>query len=186
MVSALGGNVLTDRLVVPGALLGISQSSKTIRNHAAAFLLALLPSLWISWALAPFLAFLGGYQWIAFLGIAEAVAWAEQRAAERWVAGPGFVDPLGFLTTNCAYIGSVLLAFSGEQGFWWVSAKGLGSAAGYGLVLYLAATLRIRLAGAPVPKSFRGLPSVLILLGFLAMVLMGFAQAFHLYPPGLP
>jgi Na+-translocating ferredoxin:NAD+ oxidoreductase RnfA subunit len=48
------------------------------------------------------------------------------------------------------------------------------------------ATLRARLAGAPIPKSFSGLPSVLILLGLLAMVLIGFAQAFHLYPPGLP
>lgn len=186
MVSALGGNVLTNRLVVPGAVLGISQSSKTIRNHVVAFLLALLPSLWISWALVPFLAFLRGYQWIAFLGIVEAVAWAEKRAAERWVQGKGFVNPLGYLTTNCAYIGSVLLAFSGDQGFWWVSAKGLGLAAGYGLVLYLATTLQARLAKAPVPKSFSGLPSVLILLGLLAMVLMGFAQAFHLYPSALP
>jgi electron transport complex protein RnfA len=179
--AGLAWNVLTDRLVVPGAALGFTRKHKAVRHHLLAFFLALLPSLWISWAIATYVPFPGSLQWILFLGIAGLVVWVEGGFAQ-WLHKGDVTAHLSLLPANCAFFGTILLVLSGRQGFVITTAKGLGATLGYGLVLYLLTTFRNRLQGAPTPKALSGLPSALILLGLISMVLMGFAQAFHLYP----
>lgn len=179
--AGLAWNVLTDRLVVPGAALGFTRKHKAVRHHLLAFLLALFPSLWISWAVAAYVPLLKSLQWVLFLGIAGLVVWAERGVAQRLHKGD-ITAHLSLLPANCAFFGTILLALSGSQGFVITTAKALGAFLGYGLVLYLLATFRDRLKGAPTPKSLTGLPSALILLGLISMVLLGFARAFHLYP----
>jgi electron transport complex protein RnfA len=180
--SGLAWNVLTDRLVVPGAALGFTRKHKAVRHHLLAFFLALLPSLWISWTIATYVPFPGSLQWVLFLGIAGLVVWVEGMLSARWLHEGDVTAHLSLLPANCAFFGTILLVLSERQGFVLTTAKGAGATLGYGLVLYLLATFRNRLKGAPTPKALTGLPSALILLGLISMVLMGFAQAFHLYP----
>lgn len=180
--AGLAWNVLTDRLVVPGAALGFTREHRTVRPHFAAYFLAFLPSLWICWTIAPFLAFLDGFKWILFLGAASLVIWGERTVSLKWFPEQGFTSHLSLLPVNGAFFGTILLVLSEPEGFLLMTAKGLGATLGYGLILYLLATFRGRLKGAPIPKSVSGLPSVLILLGLFSMVLMGLARAFRLYP----
>ena len=52
---------------------------------------------------------------------------------------------------------------------------GIGACGGYLLLSWLTAEGMERLDNPDVPKAFRGLPSVLIYLGILALALMGFS-----------
>lgn len=180
--AGLAWNVLTDRLVVPGAVLGFTREHRTARGHRIAFFLALLPSLWICWAIAAYVPFPVSLKWVLYLGVAGLVVWVERMMVARWLHEGEVTAQLGLLPVNCAFFGAILLVLSEPLGFVMTTAKGLGTTLGYGLVLYLLAAFRIRLAGAPIPKALTGLPSVLILLGLISMVLLGFTQAFHLYP----
>ena len=51
---------------------------------------------------------------------------------------------------------------------------GLGCGVGFALALLVHATLEERIAEAPIPRPFRGLPLSLITLGILAMAFLGF------------
>ncbi len=182
LAAALAGNVLSDRLVVPGAAVGFTRDRGVIRDHLLAFLLALVPSLWISWVASSYLLFLGRLSWIAFLGAAGLVVLGERAVFLQGLHQERVASHLALLPANCAFIGTILVVLSEPQGFLLTTAKGLGATLGYGLVLVVLTTLRTKLRGSPIPKSLAGLPSVLILLGLISMVLLGFAQAFHLYP----
>jgi electron transport complex protein RnfA len=56
----------------------------------------------------------------------------------------------------------------------------LGACAGFLLLSWLTAEGMERLDNPDIPKAFRGLPSVLIYLGILALALMGFTGSVSL------
>lgn len=75
---------------------------------------------------------------------------------------------------DSALIGMLLLmsqdGVTGVQNLW----VALGGGLGYLVTLVVMATLRERLELAPIPKSLRGTPILLITAGLLAMALLGF------------
>jgi Na+-translocating ferredoxin:NAD+ oxidoreductase RnfA subunit len=179
--AGLAFNVLTDRLVVPGAALGFSRKPGILPRHLTAFFLALLPSLWLSWAISAYVPFPTSLKWVLYLGVSGLVVWAGKGVCANWLREKDLGAHIGLLPANCAFFGTILLVLSGPQGLAIATAKGVGAALGYGLILYLLTSFRNRLKGSPTPKALSGVPSALILLGLISMVLMGLAQAFHLY-----
>lgn len=75
---------------------------------------------------------------------------------------------------DTALIGLLLLlavrGVTGVQNVW----VALGASLGYFVVLVIMATIRERLALAPVPKAFQGVPIILITAGLLGIALLGF------------
>jgi len=82
---------------------------------------------------------------------------------------------LPLITTNCAVLGVALLNVQEGAGFARSVGYGIGSAAGFTLVLVLFAGLRERLALARVPAAFAGAPIGFITAGLLSLAFMGFA-----------
>jgi electron transport complex protein RnfA len=82
---------------------------------------------------------------------------------------------LPLITTNCAVLGVALLNVQEGAGFARSVGYGIGSAAGFTLVLVLFAGLRERLALARVPDAFAGAPIGFITAGLLSLAFMGFA-----------
>ncbi|MEM9532290.1 MAG: electron transport complex subunit RsxA [Pseudomonadota bacterium] len=81
---------------------------------------------------------------------------------------------LPLITTNCAVLGVALLAVRDHENLLHAMTFGLGSAAGFGLVLVLFAGLRERIAAGPVPVAFQGPGIALITAGLMALAFMGF------------
>ena len=82
---------------------------------------------------------------------------------------------LPLITTNCAVLGVALLNTHVQRSLFEAMLFGLGSAAGFGLVLLLFAAARERLDASPVPAAFRGVPIALVTAGLMALGFMGFA-----------
>lgn len=82
---------------------------------------------------------------------------------------------LPLITTNCSVLGIALLVTAKPTVFLHSLFYGLGTAIGFSLVLVLFASLRERIATAPVPAAFQGAPIALITAGLMALAFMGFS-----------
>lgn len=82
---------------------------------------------------------------------------------------------LPLITTNCAVLGIALLVASQPKSFVHSLFYGLGTAMGFSLVLVIFASIREKLATAPIPPAFEGSPIALITAGLMALAFMGFA-----------
>ena len=74
---------------------------------------------------------------------------------------------------NCAVMGTILIAFSDGYGFLKSMGFSLGSGVGYTLALLLLNEGRKRIALSDVPRSFRGLPVMLLYVGILSLAIYG-------------
>lgn len=81
---------------------------------------------------------------------------------------------LPLITTNCAVLGVALLNTNLAHNLVQSVTYGFGASLGFALVLVLFAALRERLAGADVPKPFRGASIALITAGLVSLAFMGF------------
>ncbi|MBL8029140.1 MAG: electron transport complex subunit RsxA [Fibrobacteres bacterium] len=82
---------------------------------------------------------------------------------------------LPLITTNCAVLGCVLLSVKAQQDFVTSIIYGASSAVGFTLALLLLASIRERLALAPIPKVLQGVPIALLTASILSLAFMGFA-----------
>lgn len=77
---------------------------------------------------------------------------------------------LPLITTNCAVLGIILLNVYNEYTFIETLVFSLGSSLGFLLVIYIFSTMRERMEGTPIIKSFKGFPIALITAGIMAMI----------------
>lgn len=54
-------------------------------------------------------------------------------------------------------------------------ASGFGTSVGFAVALLLMASIRERIEGNDIPKSFRGMPIVLITAGLMSIAFIGFS-----------
>ena len=74
---------------------------------------------------------------------------------------------------NCAVLGSIIIALTSGYGVFQAAGYALGSGIGYTLALLLIWEGRRRLALTDVPRSFRGLPILLLYMGILSLAIYG-------------
>lgn len=94
-------------------------------------------------------------------------------------SAPGLYVALGvylpLITTNCAVLGTAIIAANKNFDFLYSIVYAVSTALGFGLAIVLFAAIRTQLELAEVPRSMRGVPIALIVAGILAMAFMGFA-----------
>jgi electron transport complex protein RnfA len=179
------GTVLVNNVVLT-KFLGLCPFMGTSRNLDNAIGLSLATGLvltitsgacWLvmHWLLQPFgLEYLRTLTFI--LVIAATVQLTEglmRKSAPLLYQSLGLFLPL--ITTNCAVLGVALLNTNEQRSLFEAMLFGLGSAAGFALILILFAAARERLDASPVPAAFRGIPIALVTAGLMALGFMGFA-----------
>ena len=80
---------------------------------------------------------------------------------------------LPLITTNCAVLGVVSEFTASKTDFGMAMANAIGTSAGFTLVIFLYACIRVRLEASATPKAFKGLPIALIVAAIMAMAFMG-------------
>lgn len=94
-------------------------------------------------------------------------------------SAPGLYVALGvylpLITTNCAVLGTAIIAANKNFDFLYSIVYAVSTALGFGLAIVLFAAIRSQLELADVPRSMKGVPIALIVAGILAMAFMGFA-----------
>lgn len=94
-------------------------------------------------------------------------------------AMPSLYEALGvylpLITTNCAVLGVAITNVQKEYGIWIGIVNGFATAVGFTIAIVILAGIREKLEYNDVPKSFRGMPMVLLTAGLMAIAFCGFS-----------
>ncbi len=92
---------------------------------------------------------------------------------------PALYNSLGIflplITTNCAVLGSALIAVKKNYGLFETIVYSVSTSLGFIIAIVLFAGLRENLKYSKVPESMEGLPIALITTGIMSLAFMGFA-----------
>lgn len=181
MVSAaFVNNVVLSQFLGLCPFLGVSKRIKTSTGMGGAVIAVITISsaicgLLYQFVLAPLdLTYLNTIVFI--LVIASLVQFLEMYIKK---ANPKLYESLGvylpLITTNCAVLGAVLSNVQNSYNFIESVASGFGTSVGFAVALLLMASIRERIEGNDIPKSFRGMPIVLITAGLMSIAFIGFS-----------
>ncbi len=94
-------------------------------------------------------------------------------------SNPALYQSLGvflpLITTNCAVLGVALSNVQKNYDIWTSTINGFGTALGFALAILLLASIRERNEDNDVPKSFKGMPHVLLTAGLMSIAFFGWA-----------
>ena len=181
----LVGTVLVNNIVLVRFLglcpfMGVSRRLETAAGMALATAFVLTIATALTYVLYTYVLAPLGLEYlkiILFLLVIAAVVQFTEIVVHR--TSPLFYQVLGIylplITSNCAILGIALLNIEESRTFVAAIAFGLGTAAGFALVLVLFTALRERIAAADVPGPFKGAAIGLITAGLMALAFMGLA-----------
>ncbi len=178
--SALVQNFIFAKFYGICPFLGVSDKPATAAGMGMAVTFVITLSSAATWAvydfiLEPFdLVFL---KTIVFILIIAALVQLIEMFLKKFI--PTLYQALGIylplITTNCAVLGSALLNIQNGYNFIYSVAYGFSAAIGFTMAILIFAGVRARLQFAQAPKSFQGMPLVLISAGLIAMAFSGFS-----------
>ena len=82
---------------------------------------------------------------------------------------------LPLITTNCAVLGVTILNITENYTFMQSIVNSIGAGIGFMVAMVLFNGVRQRIEGNDVPKTFQGLPSILIAASIVSLAFMGFS-----------
>ncbi len=160
--------------------LGVSDKPDTALGMGLAVTFVITLSNAVTWLVYQILEKFGleYFKTIAFILVIAALVQLIEMFLRRFV--PALYSALGIylplITTNCAVLSSALLSIQNGYNFIESVCFGFAAALGFTLAIVVFAGVRMRLATARPPRSFRGFPLTLIAAGLLAMAFSGFTS----------
>jgi len=82
---------------------------------------------------------------------------------------------LPLITTNCAVLGVTILNITENYTFMQSIVNAIGAGIGFMVAMVLFNGVRTRIEGNDIPKTFQGLPSILIAASIVSLAFMGFS-----------
>jgi electron transport complex protein RnfA len=177
-------NIVLARYLGQCPFLGVSTRLETATGMGMAVVFVITLASGTTWIVQTYL--LNPYdlqylQTIAFiLVIATLVQLVEmflQKSVPALYRALGIFLPL--ITTNCAVLGTAVLAIQNEYGFAETLFFAFASSVGYGLALILLTGIREKLETSPVPIHLKGTSAGLVTAGLLALAFLGFKGMVH-------
>lgn len=115
-------------------------------------------------------------QFLTFIGVIAALVQILEMSLDKFF--PALYNALGIflplITVNCAIFGGVAFAVQREYSFGESVVYGIGSGTGWALAIILLAAVREKLKYADMPDGVRGLGSVFIIAGLMAIGFQSF------------
>ncbi len=113
---------------------------------------------------------------LTFIGVIAALVQILEMALDKFM--PALYNALGIflplITVNCAIFGGVAFAVQKEYNFTESVVYGVGSGIGWALAITLLAAVREKLKYADMPEGMRGLGSVFMTAGLMALGFQSF------------
>jgi H+/Na+-translocating ferredoxin:NAD+ oxidoreductase subunit A len=179
IAACLANNLVLDYLLGVSPVFAVSRKIETALGMSVAMLVVLPITSLFSYALDVYilrpldLQFL---QLLAFVLIISLLTLIIEKALEKFRPALHERTAVFFplLLVNTALLGVALLNIQQSHGLIFSIFFGIGSAAGFGIVVVIFSALRQRIAVADVPLAFQGVSILLITLGILSMAFLGF------------
>ncbi len=160
--------------------LGVSKNTRTAFGMGCAVTFIITVSSAVTYAVNRFILVpldIGYLRTIAFILVIAALVQLVELALAKFI--PSLYDALGIylplITTNCAVLGSALLAVQNNYNFIESVVFGFSVSIGFMLVLVIFSTIRERIDMSNVAPAFKGLPSTLIAAALVSLAFMGFS-----------
>lgn len=183
MSSMLVDNVVLSRFYGICPFLGVSRKVKSSLGMGIAVVFVILLATLICWPLYNFvlkpakIEFMDTVAYILVIAsLVQLVGLFIKKYSPSLYKSLGIYLPL--ITTNCAVLGVVQA--NTDQGLTFLSslANGIGTSAGFLIIIVTFSCIRVRLDSNNVPKAFKGLPIALIVAAIMAIALMGLQGLF--------
>lgn len=160
--------------------LGVSEKPSTAAGMGFAVMFVMTVSSALTWLVYTYVLVpnnLAYLQTIAFILIIASLVQIIEMFLKKFI--PVLYRALGvylpLITTNCAVLGSALLNIQNNRTFIESVVFGFTAAIGFTMAILIFAGVRARLRFAEPPKAFRGIPTLLISAGLIAMAFSGFS-----------
>jgi electron transport complex protein RnfA len=183
----LVNNILLMRFLGLCPFFGVSNKIENAASMSAAVAFVMALATLVTWGIYHFILLPAGLVFLRtsffIIVIAGLVQFVEMYLRKN---APGLYQALGIflplITTNCAILGVAFLSIDYGYSLLESLVYALGVSAGFGGAIIIFASLRERVARAPVPRAFQGYPIIFIMAGLLSLAFMGFAGMFGIQP----
>ncbi len=178
--SALVNNVVLSQFLGLCPFLGVSKKIDTAAGMGGAIIFVLTISSAVTSLIYTFILEKAGLTYLKtivfILVIAALVQFVEMFLKKSM---PSLYQSLGvylpLITTNCAVLGVAITNVQKEYNFVESIVNGFATAVGFTIAIVILAGLRERMEYNDVPKSFQGMPIVLVTAGLMAIAFFGFS-----------
>ena len=178
--SALVNNVVLSQFLGICSFLGVSNRLETAKGMSGAVIFVLTLSSLVAALVYKFVLDPLGLDYlrtIVFIMVIAALVQLVEMFMKK--AMPAMYKALGIylplITTNCAVLGVAIDNVNDGYGIAASVVNGFATAVGYGLAMVLMAGLREKLEYNDIPKSFQGMPTVLLTAMLMSIAFFGFS-----------
>ncbi len=178
--SSLVSNVVLSQFLGLCPFLGVSKKIKTAAGMGAAVIFVITLASAVAgviyrFILVPFnITYL---QTIVFILVIAALVQFVEMFLKK--AMPSLYEALGvylpLITTNCAVLGVALTNVQKNYGILTGVVNGFATALGFTIAIVILAGIREKMEYNNIPESFKGMPSVLLTAGLMAIAFCGFS-----------
>ncbi len=178
--SSLVSNVVLSQFLGLCPFLGVSRKTNTAAGMGAAVIFVItlasaVAGLMYRFILQPL--HIEYLQTICFILVIAALVQFVEMFLRK--AMPALYEALGvylpLITTNCAVLGVALTNVQKEYGILAGIVNGFATAVGFTVAIVILAGLREKMEYNDFPESFKGMPSVLLTAGLMAIAFCGFS-----------
>lgn len=178
--SSLVSNVVLSQFLGLCPFLGVSKKIKTAAGMGTAVIFVITLASAVAGVIYKFVLQALGVEYLQtivfILVIAALVQFVEMFLRK---AMPSLYEALGvylpLITTNCAVLGVAITNVQKEYGIVTGIVNGFATAVGFTISIVILAGIREKLEYNDIPKSFRGMPIVLVTAGLMAIAFCGFS-----------
>ncbi len=178
--SSLVSNVVLSQFLGLCPFLGVSKKVKTATGMGVAVIFVITLASAVAGVIYKYVLQAFGVEYLQtivfILVIAALVQFVEMFLKK---AIPALYEALGvylpLITTNCAVLGVAITNVQKEYGILTGVVNGFATAVGFTIAIVILAGLREKMEYNDVPKSFQGMPIVLLTAGLMAIAFCGFS-----------
>lgn len=178
--SSLVSNVVLSQFLGLCPFLGVSKKLKTAAGMGTAVIFVITFASAVAGVIYKFVLQTFGLEYLQtivfILVIAALVQFVEmflRKCMHSLYEALGVYLPL--ITTNCAVLGVALTNVQKEYGILAGIVNGFATAAGFTIAIVILAGLREKMEYNDIPEPFRGMPTVLLTAGLMAIAFCGFS-----------
>ena len=178
--SSLVSNVVLSQFLGLCPFLGVSKKIKTAAGMGTAVIFVITLASAVTGAIYKYVLQALGVEYLQtivfILVIAALVQFVEMFLRK---AMPSLYEALGvylpLITTNCAVLGVAITNVQNEYGILTGVVNGFATSVGFTISIVILAGIREKMEYNDVPKSFQGMPIVLLTAGLMAIAFCGFS-----------
>lgn len=178
--SSLVSNVVLSQFLGLCPFLGVSKKTNTAAGMGAAVIFVITLASAVAGLMYKFILVPLGIEYLQticfILVIAALVQFVEMFLRK---AIPSLYESLGvylpLITTNCAVLGVALVNVQKEYGIVKGIVNGFGTSVGFTISIIILAGIREKLEYNDIPEPFKGMPTVLLTAGLMAIAFCGFS-----------